>query len=100
LTTGAGESGLGCWLDPPPRIAATMKTIARTTSPAIPFSAVGIGRRLRFGGDGWTDRDFGPLASAAFAAGTSALIGCCRATAGKLHAWDWLVGQLSFAQAD
>ena len=52
---GAGPADSESLLAPPlpPITAATMKTIATTTSAAIPFSAPGIGLRRRLGFGGW-----------------------------------------------
>src|SRR5665811_2527273 len=79
-----------------------MKTIASANSPAIAFSAPGIGLRRRFGlavgFRAWVGGclGFGAPPPCGRAPGTSALIGCSRATAGTLQARSWLVGQLSF----
>ena len=68
---GPADSGLLLGLPLPPTTAATMKTIATMTRPAIPFSAPGIGwRRWRLGfGAGAA---FGAPAGGASAAGLAA----------------------------
>jgi hypothetical protein len=104
----------------PPSTAATMKTIATTTSPAIALSAAGIGSRRRFGFACFGGFGFSGLggagsgsgrssASSGFSggtgagdsvAGTSALIGRSALTAATLHGRRrldgpcWLAGRL------